>query len=312
VDSIDGKTLVVEGKPIILIDDTQMPEDIQVDDQVAVKGIILEKGDLVATDVQRLEAVTAGGGDEQHLFEFQGKVESINPWVVAGVELAVDNNTQLDGGIQVGSPVVVKGIILEDGTWVARQISLISTQPNEIVVVFIGTVENTNPWIVNGTTLSVGDQVLIGDGITTGSLVQVEAVLRSDGTYTVRSIQMIDQQDQEGCFRITDVITSVEGNRLQLQKWPELILADDVAIKGDLRPGSLVLVTFCVLDDHTLVVRNVAVVEQVRDDDNQGENKVTICHMPPGNPDNRHTITVGESAVAAHIQNHGDTLGPCP
>jgi hypothetical protein len=112
--------------------------------------------------------------------------------------------------------------------------------------------------------------------------------------------------------RSTDVITRVEGNRLQLQKWPELILADDVAIQGDLRPGSLVLVTVCVLDDHTLVVRTVAVVEQVRDDDNQGENKVTICHIPPGNPDNRHTITVGESAVAAHIQNHGDTLGPCP
>jgi hypothetical protein len=38
--------------------------------------------------------------------------------------------------------------------------------------------------------------------------------------------------------------------------------------------------------------------------------KVTICHCPPGNPENRHTITVSESAVAAHLA-HGDTLGPC-
>ena len=40
--------------------------------------------------------------------------------------------------------------------------------------------------------------------------------------------------------------------------------------------------------------------------------KVTICHIPPGNPENAHTITVGEPAVAAHVAEHFDTLGPCP
>lgn len=38
--------------------------------------------------------------------------------------------------------------------------------------------------------------------------------------------------------------------------------------------------------------------------------KVTICHIPPGNPGNRHTISVGASAVAAHLR-HGDHEGPC-
>ena len=36
-----------------------------------------------------------------------------------------------------------------------------------------------------------------------------------------------------------------------------------------------------------------------------------ICHIPPGNPDNAHTITVGAPAVAAHMTNHGDAMGPC-
>jgi hypothetical protein len=39
-------------------------------------------------------------------------------------------------------------------------------------------------------------------------------------------------------------------------------------------------------------------------------NKVTICHIPPGNPAAAHTITVGASAVKAHLA-HGDTLGAC-
>jgi hypothetical protein len=39
---------------------------------------------------------------------------------------------------------------------------------------------------------------------------------------------------------------------------------------------------------------------------------VTICHIPPGNPENRHSITIGAPAVPAHLRNHGDTEGPCP
>ena len=38
--------------------------------------------------------------------------------------------------------------------------------------------------------------------------------------------------------------------------------------------------------------------------------KVKVCHLPPGNPENAHTIEVAESAVAAHLA-HGDTRGQC-
>jgi hypothetical protein len=41
-----------------------------------------------------------------------------------------------------------------------------------------------------------------------------------------------------------------------------------------------------------------------------GGNKITICHRPPSNPDNFHTITVSESALNAHLS-HGDLLGSC-
>lgn len=38
--------------------------------------------------------------------------------------------------------------------------------------------------------------------------------------------------------------------------------------------------------------------------------KTVICHIPPGNPDKAHTLSVGNSAVAAHLA-HGDYLGEC-
>jgi hypothetical protein len=40
--------------------------------------------------------------------------------------------------------------------------------------------------------------------------------------------------------------------------------------------------------------------------------KTTICHIPPGNPANEHTICVGNAAVPAHVNNHGDPIGECP
>jgi hypothetical protein len=45
-------------------------------------------------------------------------------------------------------------------------------------------------------------------------------------------------------------------------------------------------------------------------DGGDGNDKVRICHIPPGNPDNAHTIEVSENAVDAHLD-HGDTLGKC-
>ena len=41
-----------------------------------------------------------------------------------------------------------------------------------------------------------------------------------------------------------------------------------------------------------------------------GVDKVTICHIPPGNPENQHTIIVGAPAVPAHLA-HGDHVGAC-
>lgn len=38
--------------------------------------------------------------------------------------------------------------------------------------------------------------------------------------------------------------------------------------------------------------------------------KQKVCHTPPGNSENQHTITINNSHTADHIA-HGDTLGPC-
>jgi hypothetical protein len=61
-------------------------------------------------------------------------------------------------------------------------------------------------------------------------------------------------------------------------------------------------------------VKSVGEVEQYR----CGEHKISICHVPPGNSAQRHTLCVGAPAIAAHLKHHkahdsqiGDYVGEC-
>ena len=45
--------------------------------------------------------------------------------------------------------------------------------------------------------------------------------------------------------------------------------------------------------------------------DPEPDHKVTICHHPPGNPDNVQTLEIDVSALLPHLLLHGDTIGEC-
>ena len=65
--------------------------------------------------------------------------------------------------------------------------------------------------------------------------------------------------------------------------------------------------TACGLNDGTVDPADV----DVRACDPGNKKKTTICHVPPGNPANAHTLCVGNAAVRAHLSHHDDYLGPC-
>jgi hypothetical protein len=61
------------------------------------------------------------------------------------------------------------------------------------------------------------------------------------------------------------------------------------------------LLAACAVDvDETVAQQSVA----------GGQEKVLVCHVPPGNPENMHTIVVGGPSVVAHLA-HGDSVGEC-
>ncbi|MEX0813853.1 MAG: T9SS type A sorting domain-containing protein [Chitinophagales bacterium] len=71
--------------------------------------------------------------------------------------------------------------------------------------------------------------------------------------------------------------------------------------------------TFTVVDSNGCTSSDEVIVEVIDTSSTQpscDSNKVLICHVPPGNPGNEHSICIDSSALAAHLA-HGDYVGPC-
>jgi hypothetical protein len=78
----------------------------------------------------------------------------------------------------------------------------------------------------------------------------------------------------------------------------------------DLKAGMRVHVKGTTLEGSTDVLAyEIKIQGPVQPGDNTAAT-MTICHIPPGKPEKRQTITIGTSAWPAH-QAHGDTQGPC-
>ena len=66
----------------------------------------------------------------------------------------------------------------------------------------------------------------------------------------------------------------------------------------------------CINPSDTSGSSDALALSQAAADSAAKHDKRDICHIPPGNPENAHTITVGNPAVMPHLA-HGDKLGRC-
>jgi hypothetical protein len=258
--------------------------------------------------------VPVGG---ESTFELVGELEGTDPWKVAGVTLETRESTQIEEGLQIGDVVRVRGVILEDETWVAYSIELAEEQTDPIIVL-IGIVDSVDPWVVNGITLNVTDETEIQGTITPGMIVRVEILLLPDGTWEVLSISpMGDFTETPGCATVIATVLSVNGNEIQFLGWPTTVtLEEDTQIENDgetVSANQVVLAVVCVSDNGQIVIIQIIVLN-ANNDNNDGdtsvdEEKVLVCHKPDKN--GGHTLSISSSAVPAHLA-HGDTLGACP
>jgi hypothetical protein len=170
--------------------------DIQAGDLVHVQGPVLEDGTWVAAAITK---VGENPNPEAVTLEFTGTVNSIDPWVVSGIQLVVDTTTQISGDIQVGALVKVRATLQPDGLWHADEISLIV--PNNVgCVTFASVVTAINGDLVslqNGTTINVNEVGRVDGTLEVESVVLITRCLAPGGTVTLPLIQVLSNPPQE-------------------------------------------------------------------------------------------------------------------
>jgi len=106
--------LSFEIKPWTIID-----PNLAVGDLVTVKGIILNDGTRIATNIVSL------ADPLNNVIVFAGIVTSMTPWIVDGLQLVVNGDTQIISSIMVGSMVSVRARLMADGTWLVLSVRLL-------------------------------------------------------------------------------------------------------------------------------------------------------------------------------------------
>ena len=119
----------------------------------------------------------------------------------------------------------------------------------------------------------------------------------------------------EGTAKVVDVesdkmtgTVEVDGYTVHTRAGETSIRKGQQSLTLDLIDGEQVHVRGVFEDEDNNIVFAFEIKLQEEEEENEG--KVTLCHVPPGNPANEKTITVGAGAVAAHLA-HGDRLGAC-
>ena len=108
----------------------------------------------------------------------------------------------------------------------------------------------------------------------------------------------------EGCGELVQGVECVlfqadSGGLFLLENLGGFGVGDRVLVTGLLDPDCF---TLCLQGDGCIFENTI---EDCVEDD-----MITICHIPPGNRGNAHTITISINALPAHLA-HGDTIGPC-
>jgi len=182
---------LVSGVSLETADWTEVDAGLQEGDRVKVEGRILEDGTWLAEEIKLLDP------DKPLKFEFVGRVSSLDPWVVAGIDLAVDEETEIEADIAVGDTVKAEGRILEDGSWLAGEIKLVVASLGCVTTVeIIQLVDGEQIILLDGQTLTPSEASDVEGDIQIASVISITTCTDADGQVIVVSIIVLFQLEE--------------------------------------------------------------------------------------------------------------------
>lgn len=178
---------IVAGKSFEVRSWTEIDEGLELGDLVRVKGQIQTDGTWVAYEIKRI--------DETLLTVLIGRVFSMNPWIVSGIELNVDDETVIVGDITIGMLVRVEMLLLPDGSHKVIRIEPVEGFEWELgcqeLVVTVIAIEGDHIKLEGWPDLPLDENVEIVGDLQPGSIVQVVICFDEDMNVKVVYILII-------------------------------------------------------------------------------------------------------------------------
>lgn len=123
---IEGDTWVVNEVAFRVTPETIRSGDPDVGSTVFVEGRIMPDGERVADRVEVVETEATVSTFTGILYSMDGPV-----WMVDGVEIQVDEQTEVDDDLVLGLPVIVTFRVMENRTWLALRIEALEEEDSE-------------------------------------------------------------------------------------------------------------------------------------------------------------------------------------
>lgn len=126
IESITNGTYVIDGKIVVTDLSTEIKDMLAVGDFVKVHATLQTDGTYLAREIEKEDDEDQDDFEEKDgKLEFTGVLESISgsTWVIDGIAVMVDMNTEVEGNPQPGDQVKVEAFLQVDGvTYLAHEI----------------------------------------------------------------------------------------------------------------------------------------------------------------------------------------------
>lgn len=174
---------------------TEIDSDLEVGDLVHVEGSIDENGIWIAAEI-------IGSPDEEpSSMVLIGAVISMDPWVVSGIPLPVDEETVIDGEISVGMLVRVEILLAEDGAWQILRIEPLDSDawiPGCIdLIAKVISVDGSQIQLENWPLLTLAEDVVIEGELAPESTIRFRLCFTDDQIMVISYIIIVDGEEEE-------------------------------------------------------------------------------------------------------------------
>lgn len=183
----------VAGIAIETNESTQIEAGLQAGDLVRVRGFILDDGTWLANSIERAEEQV------DPVIILIGRVDSVAPWAVNGIQLNVTEDTEVQGTITPGMFVRVEILLLPDGTWEVLSITPLGELDEDTgcttVVATILQVEGNEIQLSGWPTITIDENIQVetesGDEVSLNPNQAVLVVVCPSGENQVVIVQII-------------------------------------------------------------------------------------------------------------------------